>query len=108
MDKIAADQIKNKSKKKIGTEEGADVYQVESKGGLFIVAKLKQGGGVEVLGMGPHPAVAKHIAKAKHSTIVWDQSLNKSEGIYSLDVPVSAFEHLLPTYIALTEAHESK
>jgi hypothetical protein len=105
MDRISPEQIKPKSKKKIGTEDGSDVYQVESKGGLFIVARLKKEGGVDVLGMGPHPAVARHIAKAKHAGIAWVQELSKSEGIYSLDVPVSAFAHLLPQYEALTDAH---
>lgn len=105
MDKISAEQIKNGSKKKIGKDDGADIYQVESKGGLFIVAKLRTEGGVGVLGMGPHPAVARHIAKAKNPGIEWDQNLNKSEGMYSLDVPVSAFEHLLPVYEAMTAAH---
>ena len=106
MDRIAADQIKNKSKKKIGTCDGNDVYQVESKGGLFIVAKLRKEGGVEVLGLGPHPAVARHIAKAKHQDILWEQNLNKSEGIYTVDVPVEAFKHLLPHYEALTAQYQ--
>lgn len=50
------------SRKKIGRYEGADVYHLRTKGGYNIVAAAKREG-TKVLGVGPHPAVARFLAE---------------------------------------------
>lgn len=54
-------QLKDKPKK-IGELKGDPVFQVETKGGLFLVM-AKSAGKPRTLGVGPHPATARHIAE---------------------------------------------
>ncbi len=90
----------------MGKLDGKDVFQLETKGGLFLVATLEDTGKPKVLAMAPHPGVSKHMAQAKKPEIAWD--LTKSEGLYSYDLPLESFAHLLPKYEALTALYQSE
>lgn len=83
-------------KKKVGTLAGRTVFQIGTKGGLHLLVMTK-GAGVETISAAPHPCVARHIAKKRYDDIVFSD-LAKSE-----DIPVAAFEHLLPQFEALTD-----
>jgi hypothetical protein len=80
-------------KKQVGKLDGADVYEVGLIGGLHLVMKA---GDKAPLGVGPHPAVARHIAKKKNKGIVFTE-LTKSE-----DLDPKLFQDVLPRYEQLT------
>jgi hypothetical protein len=90
--KISADQIAYK--KKVGTLEGSPVYEVGLIGGLHLIMKV---GDSAPLGSGPHPAVARTLAKRRHPDIQW-QDLSKSGWVDPL-----LYENLLPEYDAFTD-----
>lgn len=54
-------QLKDKPRK-IGDLKGDPVFQVETKGGLFLIM-AKSTGRAKTLGAGPHPYTARHIAE---------------------------------------------
>lgn len=94
MEKISAKQVKYK--KKVGqTEDNDDVYEIGLIGGLHLIVKAK-GNRSEIMGAGPHRAVARHIATQK--TKINFNDLRKSE-----EVSVELFADVLPDYEALTE-----
>lgn len=85
---------------KVGMQGSKVVLQYRTKGGLYIVGVPKTGG-MEMLGSGPHRAVArisaeKTIAKKGDEDIVWTE-LSKSDHI-----PPEHYEFILPEYEELT------
>lgn len=86
-----------KERKKIGHIGARTVYGIAVVGGLHLVAATKsEGQGLEVLGAGSHPGVARHIAKQRHA-VVYD-ALAKSE-----EVDPRHYGDLLPAGEAYTE-----
>ena len=83
---VPADQIE--FKKKIGQSRGSGIYHTKLKGGLHLVSKASG----EVLGMGPHRLVARHIALRQDPDIVFSE-LSKGD-----HYGIEEFEHLLPEY----------
>ncbi len=83
------------SKKTVGDLDGHPVIQITTTGGLTLLVS-PSGEGVITLGSGPHPAVSRHLAKARYPKLRLTQ-LAKSDW-----VDPSTFEHLLPKYEALT------
>lgn len=82
-------------KKVIGHLDGNDVYQIDLKGGLFIMARVK-GAQLEVLASGPHPVVMKAVGAKLHPHLVITELL-KSEAL-----PESQYSRLMPFYTDLT------
>lgn len=73
--------------KKIGMQGKRPVFAYKTKGGLYIVAspKVNKSNGVEILGLGSHPQVARinaerTIEKNKEEEIVYTE-LSKSEHV---------------------------
>lgn len=80
--------------KKIGhTKSGSDLFQVMTKGGLYIVL----GPNGSPIGTGPHPGVARNIASRMVDGITWT-GLSKSDHL-----ELSDYINLLPKYNTLTE-----
>lgn len=92
---ITQDQIAYR--KKVGKLGDATVVEIGLIGGLHLIAKSVAGGKPEILGAGPHRAVARHIARKRNPEIVFTE-LNKSDHIEPM-----YFEDLLPQYEALTD-----
>lgn len=61
------------------SQDGSDVYWVESKGGLHKMLKKRKKGDFLVLGQGNHRAVARYGANNFEKNIMWHESLFKSE-----------------------------
>lgn len=78
-------------KKEIGNLDGKPVYEISLKGGLYIIA-TPNGNGVKVLGSGPHPVIAKHIARKINPNLTITE-LMKSE-----ELEIRYFERLVPYY----------
>lgn len=78
-------------KKQIGTLDGNPVIELGLKGGYHIVCSVN-GPKIDYLGVGPHRAVARHMAGRRRPGLKITE-LSKSE-----DAPVAAFQHLLPHY----------
>lgn len=93
---IEAKQISEKPKK-VGILKGKPVFQLRTKGGLYLLV-LQKGASYETLGTGPHRAVARHIATQHEPEVVWSD-LSKSD-----HVDIEAFELILPKYQELTDA----
>lgn len=85
------------SKKKVGKKGSNPVWEVVTTGGLYVDI-LGKGSGFEIIGTGPHRAIARHIAESKIPDIVWNE-LSKGEDF----LPVEEYEFLLPKYIELTD-----
>lgn len=94
---IRPEEIDGKPKK-IGKLGDAPVMLMTLKGGLNLVLAVR-GGKAETLGAGPHPAVARHIAKKRTDGKVEWTDLSKSDW-----VDPAHFEHVLPKYEDLTDA----
>ncbi len=92
---ITPDQIAYR--KKVGKLGDAQVMEIGLIGGLHLIAKARPGGKTEILGAGPHRAVARHIAKKRNPEIEFTE-LNKSDHIEPI-----FFENLLPRYEGLTD-----
>ena len=82
--------------KKIGHLDGAPVFHVATLGGLHIVS-VNRHGKSEVLGVGSHPGIAKHLSAKKEKSLVFTE-LNKSDNLAVLDFP-----DLLEKYEQLTD-----
>lgn len=80
-------------RKVIGTLDGTDVLEVALKGGLHLVCQAKRGK-LDFLGVGPHRAVARYMAKKRHSRI---KLTDLAKGDY---VAPEHFMHLLPRWEA--------
>jgi hypothetical protein len=82
------------TKKKVGKLGSKGVWMVKTRGGLFLIAT---DGGGEVIGSGPHRAVAKAIAQRRNPDLEWTE-LSKSEW-----VDPETFAHLMPKYESMTD-----
>lgn len=66
--------------KRIGhTQDGDDVVEVTTKGGLVMVATMTKGQKMTVLSCGPHRAIARYVAKQKHGDKILISELSKSD-----------------------------
>lgn len=93
---LNAKQLAGKPKK-IGHLNDKDVFGMTTKGGLSLVVSAKDGA-FETLGAGPHPAVARHIAKKRNPDVTFTE-LNKADYIEE-----RAYASMLPKYEAITDA----
>ncbi len=84
-------------KEQIGTLDGHPVMEVGLKGGLHIVCSMR-GPKIDYLGVGPHRAVARFLAK-KRKPDLKITALSKSDW-----VDPSTFQHLVPQYETLTDS----
>jgi hypothetical protein len=84
-------------KKRVGRIGHSPVIELATTGGLHLIVAAR-GGKSEVLGAGPHRAVARFIAKKKEPDIMWTE-LSKSDW-----VPVEHFADILPEYEAYVDA----
>ena len=75
---ITPEQLAEKPKH-IGTLKGHKIFSVATKGGFFMVVE-PTGTGFETLGVGPHPAIARHIAQKHEPDIVWSE-LSKTQTV---------------------------
>lgn len=89
------DRKQIKYKKEIGHIGKDSVLEIGTIGGLYLIVRAKDGK-VETLGVGPHRAVARHIAKKRNVDFEITE-LSKSEA-----TDYNAFKHLLPEYESLT------
>lgn len=80
-------------RKLIGKTKDQNLFQIGTIGGLVLVVKSHG----EVLGVGSHPALARHIA-AKREEMVEYTELSKNE-----IVDIQHFQHLIEKYEAETE-----
>ena len=83
------------SKEKVGKLNDQIVWEIATTGGLYVNV-IAKGASFEVIGTGPHPAIAKHIASQRCPSIVWTK-LKKSDS-----VPFYEYEYLLPKYEEFT------
>lgn len=81
-------------KKDIGTLDGVPVIELGLKGGLHIVLTAR-GHKIDYLGVGPHRAVARFMAKKRRPDIQITE-LSKAD-----DVSPEHFQHLMPQYEAM-------
>lgn len=84
-------------KREVGALDKAPVFEVGLKGGLHLILAAKKGK-VETLGVGPHRAVARHIAKKREQAIEW-KDLQKAD-----HVDYEHFAFCVPQYEALTDS----
>lgn len=96
---IAADQIS--SKKRVGKIGTSPVLELATSGGLHLIVCARNGK-AEVLGTGPHRAVARFIAKKRESKIEWTD-LNKSDY-----VDPAFFQDILPQYEEQTNEYRAR
>lgn len=97
---LPADQIQ--FKREVGKLNGEAVCHIAYKGGLNVIA-AKKSGRLKLIALGPHQAVAKHLASKYEPDIKWE-SFAKSEYY-----PIETYSHLLPKWEKITEearAHE--
>lgn len=92
---IKQDQIEYK--KKVGRIGQAPVWEVGLIGGLRLIAKMGSDGRSEILGAGPHRAVARHIAKKRNSELEYTE-IAKSD-----HVETAYFSDILPAFEELTD-----
>lgn len=85
-----------KTKKRIGTLDDEPVIHIETTGGLHLIVSNKKGK-PDILGSGPHPAVARHIAQKREKDLVLTE-LSKSD-----QVDQNAVESMVPKYSELTD-----
>jgi hypothetical protein len=81
------------SKRLVGKLRGKGVWAIRTRGGLHVVGL----DGGEVLGIGSHRAVARHISLSRNPDLCWTE-LSKAE-----HYPLSEIAHLLPEYEILTD-----
>ena len=77
--------------------DGKPVLEVETIGGLFLVV-MEKNGKVETLGVGPHRAVSRHIAKMRNASFMINELAKSEDG-----VTLAQFEHLLQSYSDITD-----
>ena len=83
-------------RKRIGRAGRRSVFGIGTVGGLHIVAAAGPGGGLEILGTGSHPGIAKFIAQRHAADLEFDE-MAKAEAL-----DPKYFMDLLPEYEALT------
>jgi hypothetical protein len=89
---VTPDQVAYK--KRIGKLGDTPVYEVGLIGGLHLIMKA---GSKAPLGAGPHPAVARHLARQRNPEIEYTM-LQKGDW-----VDPALFQDILPQYEALTD-----
>lgn len=89
-------------KKKVGKLDGCPVYEIGLRGGLHLILSVR-GGRSEVLGAGPHKAVARFVSKKKTENKIEFTDLSKSDHIEP-----EHFQDILPYYEALTDAFRAR
>lgn len=94
------DKEQIQSKRTIGKLKGQPVLELVTKGGLHMVIAQK-GGKHEAIGIGPHVAVAKHIASKKEPEIVFTE-LSKADYMEPY-----LYMALVPEYERLTDLFQS-
>lgn len=92
---ITKEQLAGKPKK-VGEYRGLPVMENSTKGGLHFLFAVKSDGGMETLGMGSHPAIARYVAECEFPEVKIT-SLEKSE-----DLPRWIIEREAPAYVNLT------
>jgi hypothetical protein len=92
---ITPQQLAGKPKR-IGSWKGKDVFEAVTKGGYHLVMGMV-GKALETLGVGPHRAIARQIARKNADGMQIDE-LSKSES-----APPETYAHLLPKYEAVTD-----
>lgn len=63
------------------TEDGDEIYHLQTKGGFHKMLRKKKNGSFDVLGYGNHRAVARVMANEMLKNILWHESLFKSEDL---------------------------
>ena len=91
---ISASQLAGRPRK-VGTRDGGNVMEFSTKGGYHLIVAPK-GTSFETLAVGPHRAVARHIAQKHHKDIRWTE-LSKGDWI-----DPAHYEHLMPKYEGIT------
>lgn len=86
---------------KVGKLGKKDVLQYKTKGGLYMVGVPKTGG-MEVLGSGPHRAVARIVAEKEVAKKQLDEDLVWTELSKADHVDPQHYEFILPEYEELT------
>lgn len=61
------------------SNDGCEIFHVQTKGGLHRMLKKRKKGDFQVLGQGNHRAVARYQANSFEKNIQWHESLFKSE-----------------------------
>jgi hypothetical protein len=89
--------IQIQGKEQIGELDGNDVYEIVTKGGLYLDVVMKKDGQLSVLSTGSHKAIARHIAQ-KDNPELKITKLTKSESL-----PPQILEANLPEFIELTK-----
>jgi hypothetical protein len=93
------DQKQVGDRKQVGTVDGKALHLIVTKGGLHILVKEKDTKGEgEILGAGPHVAIARHLARARAPNLKWTD-LNKSDPVEYVQ-----FEKAIPHYEGVTSA----
>jgi len=82
--------------KNIGKIDGQPMFQLKTKGGLYIITK-SNAKGFEMLAVAPHPAVARAIVNKKYDNVEFT-ALSKAD-----HVDEAHYALILPEYEALTE-----
>ena len=84
------------SNRRVGRSGEDSVYEIATRGGLHLLVAKGGGGRVSVLGAGPHPALARYLARKNHPDVVLD-GLAKSDPLAD-----AAMARLLPRARAWT------
>lgn len=98
-EKIGPEQVKYR--KEIGRLHDVPIFEVGLIGGLCLVMKADGKRRAEPLGVGPHRAVARFIAKKRNPEIEYTD-LTKSDWL-----PVDHFRDILPQYEEMTTAFQA-
>lgn len=80
----------------IGKIDGQDMYQLKTKGGLYMITKAK-GKSFELLACAPHPAVGRALVNKKYDNVEFT-ALSKAD-----HVDEAHYALLLPDYENLTD-----
>lgn len=83
--------------KHVGDLDGRRVLELHTKGGLSMIVAQRVGKSSEILGTGPHRAVARATAMRHAKEIKWND-LAKGDWI-----DPSAYEFLMPKWMAFTD-----
>ena len=95
-------------KKRIGSLDGKPVVELMTSGGLYMVVTNKAGA-LDILGTGPHRAVARFLAKKKEPKLEVTE-LSKSDWLdqTAIDSVASKYERLTERLNGLAEEHFSR
>lgn len=58
------------SKEEVGSLDGTPIHQLTTLGGLVIIAMMKNNE-PEILGIGSHRAISRHLAEKRYPKIEW-------------------------------------